>query len=59
VPIAKTRLSDFLGQIGEVRAEQGASTYLSGSIEDAQAKFNLQSGLYANAGFADHQRAAD
>ena len=24
VPIAKTRLSDFLGQIGEVRAEQGA-----------------------------------
>ncbi len=26
VPIAKTRLSDFLGQIGEVRAEQGAQT---------------------------------
>ncbi len=42
VPIAKTRLSDFLGQIGEVRAEQGADTYLSGSIEDAQAKFNLR-----------------
>ena len=42
VPIAKTRLSDFLGQIGEVRAEQGAETYLSGSIEDAQAKFNLR-----------------
>jgi general secretion pathway protein K len=42
VPIAKTRLSDFLGQIGEVRAEQGAQTYLSGSIEDAQAKFNLR-----------------
>jgi general secretion pathway protein K len=42
VPIAKTRLSDFLGQIGEVRADQGASTYLSGSIEDAQAKFNLR-----------------
>jgi general secretion pathway protein K len=42
VPIAKTRLSDFLGQIGEVRAEQGAATYLSGSIEDAQAKFNLR-----------------
>ncbi|MFP3648972.1 type II secretion system protein GspK, partial [Paraburkholderia sp. SIMBA_054] len=35
VPIAKTRLSDFLGQIGEVRAQQGAATYLSGSIEDA------------------------
>ena len=42
VPIAKTRLSDFLGQIGEVRAQQGAQTYLSGSIEDAQAKFNLR-----------------
>jgi general secretion pathway protein K len=42
VPIAKTRLSDFLGQIGEVRAEEGAATYLSGSIEDAQAKFNLR-----------------
>jgi general secretion pathway protein K len=42
VPIAKTRLSDFLGQIGEVRAAEGAETYLSGSIEDAQAKFNLR-----------------
>ncbi|WP_429262010.1 type II secretion system minor pseudopilin GspK [Paraburkholderia atlantica] len=41
-PIAKTRLSDFLGQIGEVRAEQGAATYLSGSIEDAQSRFNLR-----------------
>jgi general secretion pathway protein K len=42
VPIAKTKLSDFLGQIGEVRSQEGASTYLSGSIEDAQAKFNLR-----------------
>ncbi|WP_249362856.1 type II secretion system minor pseudopilin GspK [Burkholderia sp. 4M9327F10] len=42
VPIARTRLSDFLGQIGEVRASEGASTYLSGSIEDAQSKFNLR-----------------
>ena len=42
VPIAKTRLSDFLGQIGEVRASEGAATYLSGSIEDAQSKFNLR-----------------
>ena len=42
VPIAKTKLSDFLGQIGEVRSAQGASTYLSGSIEDEQAKFNLR-----------------
>ena len=42
VPIAKTRLSDFLGQIGEVRAAEGADTYLSGSIEDAQSRFNLR-----------------
>ncbi|WP_322011080.1 type II secretion system minor pseudopilin GspK [Paraburkholderia sp. J12] len=42
VPVARTRLSDFLGQIGDVRAEQGAATYLSGSIEDAQARFNLR-----------------
>jgi general secretion pathway protein K len=42
VPIAKTRLSDFLGQIGEVRAAEGAETYLSGSIEDAQSRFNLR-----------------
>jgi general secretion pathway protein K len=42
VPIAKTRLSDFLGQIGQSGAQQGAQTYLSGSIEDAQAKFNLR-----------------
>src|ERR1700733_13632504 len=42
VPIAKTRLSDFLGQIGEVRAAEGAGTYLSGSIEDAESKFNLR-----------------
>ena len=42
VPIARTRLSDFLGQIGEVRAQEGADTYLSGSIEDAEAKFNLR-----------------
>jgi general secretion pathway protein K len=42
VPIARTRLSDFLGQIGERGAAEGAQTYLSGSIEDAQAKFNLR-----------------
>lgn len=42
VPVARTRLSDFLGQIGDVRADQGAATYLSGSIEDAQARFNLR-----------------
>jgi len=42
VPIARTRLSDFLGQIGEVRAQEGGATYISGSIEDAQARFNLR-----------------
>ncbi|WP_133649720.1 type II secretion system minor pseudopilin GspK [Paraburkholderia flava] len=42
VPIARTRLSDFLGQIGDKRAGEGSATWLSGSIEDAQAKFNLR-----------------
>ncbi len=42
VPIAKTRLSDFLGKIGEAQAGQGEDTYVSGSIEDAQGKFNLR-----------------
>lgn len=42
VPIAKTRLSDFLGKLGQAGAAEGAQTYLSGSIEDAQAKFNLR-----------------
>ena len=42
VPIAKTRLSDFLGKIGQANAVEGGQTYLAGSIEDAQAKFNLR-----------------
>lgn len=42
VPIAKTRLSDFLGKTDVANASEGAQTYLSGSIEDAQAKFNLR-----------------
>jgi general secretion pathway protein K len=42
VPIAKTRLSDFLGKSGQGDAAEGAQTYISGSIEDAQAKFNLR-----------------
>jgi general secretion pathway protein K len=42
VPIARTRLSDFLGKIGETQAGQGADTYISGAIEDAQGKFNLR-----------------
>ena len=42
VPIAKTRLSDFLGKLSGADAAEGAQTYLSGSIEDAQARFNLR-----------------
>lgn len=42
VPIAKTKLSDFLGRIGVTDSAEGSDTYLSGSIEDAQAKFNLR-----------------
>jgi general secretion pathway protein K len=48
VPIAKTRLSDFLGQIGDAHGSDGSDTFLSGSIEDAQAKFNLRN-LVSNA----------
>lgn len=42
VPIAKTKLSDFLGKADETDAAEGAQTFLSGSIEDAQARFNLR-----------------
>lgn len=49
MPVAKTRLSDFLGQIGDARAQEGADTWLSGSIEDAQARFNLRNLVSASA----------
>ncbi|MDR3100676.1 MAG: type II secretion system minor pseudopilin GspK [Paraburkholderia sp.] len=49
MPVAKTRLSDFLGQIGDARAQQGTDTWLSGSIEDAQARFNLRNLVSASA----------
>jgi general secretion pathway protein K len=42
VPIAKTRLSDFLGKVSESDVAESEQTYLSGSIEDAQARFNLR-----------------
>ena len=42
VPIAETRLSDFLGKFGVAHEDLGATTFLSGSIEDAQARFNLR-----------------
>jgi len=40
VPIAPTRVSDVLGHGGDDATED--STYLSGSIEDAQGHFNLR-----------------
>lgn len=42
VPIAKTRLSEFLGKNDQADAAQSEQTYLSGSIEDAQSRFNLR-----------------
>ncbi|MEX3555213.1 MAG: type II secretion system minor pseudopilin GspK [Burkholderia gladioli] len=42
VPIAKTRLSDFLGKIGVTDVSGDDDTYLSGDIEDAQSRFNLR-----------------
>ena len=43
MPVARTRLSDFLGQIGDTKdATLGSDTWVSGSIEDAQARFNLR-----------------
>lgn len=42
VPIAETRLSAFLGTLGEAQDGQLGSIWLSGSIEDAQARFNLR-----------------
>ena len=42
LPIAQTRLSDFLNQIGADRPEEGDATYLSGNIEDLQARLNLR-----------------
>ncbi|MEX3557095.1 MAG: type II secretion system minor pseudopilin GspK [Burkholderia sp.] len=42
VPIAKTKLSDFLGKIGVTDVSGDDDTYLSGDIEDAQSRFNLR-----------------
>ena len=42
VPIAKTRLSEFLGKVDQADAAESEQTYLSGSIEDAQSRFNLR-----------------
>lgn len=42
VPIAPTRLSDFLGKMGIARSQEGASTWLSGGVVDAQSRFNLR-----------------
>ena len=42
VPLARTRLSDLLGKGDGAARSEAADTYFSGSIEDAQAKFNLR-----------------
>ncbi|MEJ0003145.1 MAG: type II secretion system minor pseudopilin GspK [Pararobbsia sp.] len=45
VPIAETRMSDLLGKFGGAAGgdlEDANDTWVAGSIEDAQAKFNLR-----------------
>jgi general secretion pathway protein K len=52
VPIAETRLSDLLGKFGGTAGsdlEDANDTWVAGSIEDAQAKFNLRNLASANA----------
>jgi general secretion pathway protein K len=39
---SRSKLSDFLGRIGAPNDNGGEDTYISGSIEDAQAKYNLR-----------------
>lgn len=46
-PIARTSLSDLLGQTGGAPDSRSSAIWLSGSIEDAQARFNLRN-LVAN-----------
>lgn len=41
VPLARTRLSDLIGK-GAPGSAEAADTYFSGSVEDAQARFNLR-----------------
>ncbi|HEY1608531.1 MAG TPA: type II secretion system minor pseudopilin GspK [Paraburkholderia sp.] len=43
MPVARTRLSDLLGQMGDSRdARQAEDTWIAGSVEDAQARFNIR-----------------
>jgi general secretion pathway protein K len=42
VPLARTRLSDLIGK-GAPGSAEAADTYFSGSVEDAQSRFNLRS----------------
>lgn len=56
VPIAETRLSDLLGKFGGAAGgdlEVASDTWVAGSIEDAQAKFNLRNLANASATGAD------
>ena len=41
-PVARTRLSHFLGGMENEGSGQVGSTWLSGSVEDAQSRFNLR-----------------
>ncbi|WP_322045358.1 type II secretion system minor pseudopilin GspK [Paraburkholderia sp. J67] len=41
-PVARTRLSHFLGGMDGEGGQQVGSTWLSGTVEDAQARFNLR-----------------
>lgn len=49
-PIAETRLSDFLGRFAQGKGRAGDQTFLSGRIEDAQARFNLRNLVSVSSG---------
>ncbi|MBN3855856.1 type II secretion system minor pseudopilin GspK [Paraburkholderia sp. Ac-20340] len=46
-PVARTRLSHFIGETGGDEDAMAGSTWLTGTVEDAQSRFNLRS-LVAN-----------
>jgi general secretion pathway protein K len=42
-PVARTRLSHFIGTMSDDDGSQVGSTWLTGTVEDAQSRFNLRS----------------
>jgi general secretion pathway protein K len=42
-PVARTRLSHFVGNMGDENGAQVGSTWLTGTVEDAESRFNLRS----------------